>query len=211
MKLPLRGIPAEIPTGLNVTLTGASLHRMGTDTFTHTKSCMCGLGQIEATVSSPDHRWPSAYNVHWSYSIKCAPCSGEYMVDDHGLVFRRSEYAANRAAWDAWYKAAQDYEATPEIAGLKAEFAALLARLRTKKAAHEFLTLHGFTTDKYGTFTRAYRDAQSYAEGIHSSHAPTMARLLGKDPSPFQMAITALEAQRDAIPSVRRVMSAHPN
>lgn len=177
---------------------------MGTDVHISHRACICGKGQIEITVTSPDHAYASAYNVHRDERFLCVPCGAEYTFD-HGRVVRKKDLAAYRKGWEDWYAAAKAFDQSPEVAALRAAFAAHLSGLKTKKAVHAYLTEHKIANDKYGSFTRRYQDAQQYVTDIHTSAMPKLAKLLGQDPGPFEARIAVLEAAQKAIPSVPTV------
>jgi hypothetical protein len=174
---------------------------MGDDEFSATKPCICGLGKIVTTVTTPDHRWPSAYNTSRSYRFDCQSCSQQYIFD-HGRVVRRADHAASREAWDKWYAEAKKLDESSQATVLRTEFASRLAGLKTKKAVHDYLVQHGIVTDKYGAFTRRYQAPAAFVKEIHYSRLPIVARLLGKDPTFFQSQWDGLQAMQAAIPSV---------
>ena len=70
---------------------------MSTDDVTKfQKPCLCGKGEIEITVTSPDHAWAKPHQTTYSYELKCGDCEKQYVITDDSIV-GRAAYEAHLA------------------------------------------------------------------------------------------------------------------
>ncbi|MFN4275747.1 MAG: hypothetical protein ACK4FJ_05565 [Ferrovibrio sp.] len=180
---------------------------MGTDTEEREVACPCGDGKIIVTVSTPDHGWLSAYNVHRSAQIMCPSCSGEFLID-RMCVVRRDEFNANKIGWECWRNAHKAFDAAEDVLRVKAEFAEYLKKFKSVAAIHRHLVEHQLDNHSIGTFRRNWNGEEDWVgKRIGSYNIAKILSLLGKATDGFSERIREIETLQATIPNARVVMT----
>jgi hypothetical protein len=180
-----------------------------TDTSVRTIRCPCGVGEIRITTTSPDHPWVTAYNVHHSYAMLCKLCDDQYMIDDSGLVYLRSEKLARQEADSQLRHAQKEFDSLPAVIEVREAFGTYLDGLR-RTAAHRLLTEHGLEYGSIGSFRRNWHGGQTWAsQHVASYNFRKVLALLDHDDSRFVGKLRNIEELGKAVPGVRTVMRCH--
>lgn len=183
---------------------------MGTDTTERTISCPCGAGAILITTSSPDHRWPSAYNVSHAYSILCAPCVGLYSVDDGGRVLRRADVAAQNAAWQRLQAAQDAFASSAAIVEIKKAFSAHMDSFKSVAAIYRLLQQNGLESYAIGSFRKNWRGSQIWcADHVASHSVQRILKILGDDQDKFSAELSHIAGLQAGIPNAPTVLHCH--
>lgn len=158
---------------------------MGTETSKYTKSCLCGDGEVEITVTSPDHPWAKSDDAQYSAEIVCPACMLKYAVDDNRLVSRAEFEAwtdAKSKSWKAW----TEFDASAAVQSEIKAFAGYLDTLPSLAAIHRLLTANKLEHSSVGTFRKRWRGGDEWARHrLLSHHLPAILKILDHDPKPF--------------------------
>ena len=183
---------------------------MGTDYDEFRKPCPCGQGTIRIECSSPDHRWVSAYNVHWVAGIECPPCQQTYTIDgtDQAMrIVRRADVAAVAAQRSAYDAARRQFMASATVLAIERDFAACLDGMASVAAVHRYLEANGIAGCAIGAFRKTWKGGQDWtSQHVGEWNIAKIVDLLGGRAASFAAELAQIDRLKAAIGSVPTVM-----